>query len=192
MQDKKRILYKNQNIPMNRDYTISFTKSNKGYKELTETESSIVENSNNEAGKIYDIYKILSREEYSLSKSINAFINEFKTKYSKAENIMNIKPRYIMKEVVNEIEECVKIFNTSFNNTELRGEDSKNGSFIRQATEMYIFNKIYFILIEIYKLKYKEQNDKYLSQKNKINKTLDVEGVFKHLEIKKKFCATRE
>ena len=52
---------------------------------------------------------------------------------------------------------------------------------------MYIFNKIYFILIEIYKLKYKEQNDKYLSQKNKINKTLDVEGVFKHLEIKKKF-----
>lgn len=187
MQDKKRILYKNQNIPMNRDYTISFTKSNKGYKELTETESSIVENSNNEAGKIYDIYKILSREEYSLSKSINAFINEFKTKYSKAENIINIKPRYIMKEVVNEIEECVKIFNTSFNNTELRGEDSKNGSFIRQATEMYIFNKIYFILIEIYKLKYKEQNDKYLSQKNKINKTLDVEGVFKHLEIKKKF-----
>ena len=73
-------------------------------------------------------------------KKFNNVTMEFLTK---AENIINIKPRYIMKEVVNEIEECVKIFNTSFNNTELRGEDSKNGSFIRQATEMYIFNKIY-------------------------------------------------
>lgn len=191
MHDKKRLLYKNKNIPMNKDYIINFNNNknlSKGYNEVASTESSVIAETNNEAGKILDIYKILSREEYSLGQSISTFITKFKEDYHDIHStLLKYQTRDIMKKVVMEIDDCVKTFNTSFNSSEFKGEDNVHGSYVRQASEQFIFNKIYFLLFEIYKTKNNEDNMQFLAKKKEIQSKLTIDDIFKHLEIKKKF-----
>jgi hypothetical protein len=49
------------------------------------SDNTLIEISNSEACKVYDIYKILSRDDYELGKSVSDFIVQFKAKYADVE-----------------------------------------------------------------------------------------------------------
>ena len=221
MNEQKRNLYRYKSLPYNEDYSVDFHSCNSNNNNNNSSSSScnydplisdntLIEISNSEACKVYDIYKILSRDDYELGKSVSDFIAQFKAKYTDVEaSVLKYKTKTIMAEIVKVIDECVDTFNTVFNSNSSNssGSSSNNGNtntnnmntrcsssiahtkveFIRQACEQFIFNKISFILSDIYKAHYKNDNELFISSINRIRSETDIDGIFKHLEIKDKF-----
>lgn len=131
----------------------------------------LVEKSNKEANQYYELYKILSNKEYELGKSVNDFIENFRNKYKeitspdRQKKIEEIKTKPIMVDIVKIIELSMNTLNSNFNNISA----SFNSTMYYNASEQFIFNKIFHLLYDIYDKKYKKENEEFLSIKKDIN-----------------------
>ena len=149
--------------------------------------ATMLETINKEATNYYEIYKILTQENYELGKSVTIFINDFKIKNNDIEQSKNLLPQQ-MKEIISMINSCEDTFNNYFN---------KNGAentykFAKPAIEKFIFNKLYFQLYDLYSSKYDEDNKKYLAKKELINEKLSIEKIMEYLEVKEPFKCLNE
>ena len=185
---KKVELYKEKNLPFNRDYDINFNNLHSRKKQsdnILLDEESFVEKSNNEVGKTFEVYKLLSEKNYGLGKTMSDFIDNFKNEYSNINNISeSIDTNEIMKKIVKVTEDCVSTFNSSYN---IGNETNNLNLNFRESTEQFLWNKIYFILFDIYKKKFYEKNIKFLQKQKEIKNNFNIDQIFEHLDIKKKF-----
>lgn len=133
-----------------------------------------------ETFKYLEIFRILSKSEYGLGKKINDFIEEFKKKYSPPlKNVKEIDTREIMVNIIKLFEFCTSNLNTSFNNK----NNAFDVNYLSTASEQYIFNKIYFILFNIYSEKYKEDNINFIKIQNEINEKLSCLDICNKLQV---------
>ena len=112
--------------------------------------ATMLETINKEAANYYEIYKILTQENYELGKSVTIFINDFKIKNKDIEHNKNLLPDQ-MKEIISMINFCDDTFNNYFNKN---GAENKY-KFAKPAIEKFIFNKLYFQLYDLYSSKYR-------------------------------------
>ncbi len=154
------------------------------YQHLTEEDTSVVDSYNKEASNFYEFYRILSQENYDLGKSVKDFVDDFRKNYKDVEASKVLVPRP-MEEIVKFIEDCVSTFHCYFNFGKSNTE--KMLPYCRPAVEKFIFNKLYFLLYDLYNKRYEEENKKFLDKQNKINSKLNVEKIMDYLEIKMKF-----
>ena len=124
--------------------------------------------------KYFEIFKILSNPGYGLGKKIADFVEEFKKRYNPPiKNAESIDTRSIMMKIIKLFEFETSNLNTSFNNQ----NNEYDTNYIMIASEQYIFNKIYFLLFNIYCEKYKKQNEKIIKIQQEINnkyKTIEI------------------
>jgi len=124
--------------------------------------------------KYFEIFKILSNPGYGLGKKIADFVEEFKKRYNPPiKNAESIDTRSIMMKIIKLFEFETSNLNTSFNNQ----NNEYDTNYIMVASEQYIFNKIYFLLFNIYCEKYKKQNEKIIKIQQEINnkyKTIEI------------------
>ena len=191
---KKADLFKEKNIPFNQDYNITFqsvhSKRKINENKYTEfiDEESFVEKSNNQLGKTLEVYKLLSENNYGLGKTMSDFIENFKNEYSNINNIPeSIDTNEIMKKIVKITEDCVSTFNSSYNIGNETNYSNLTNSNFRKSTEEFLWNKIYFIVFEIYKKKFNEENIKFLKKQKEIKNNFTIDKIFEHLDIKQKF-----
>ena len=111
---------------------------------------SMLESINKQATSFYEIYKILSQENYSVGKDLAIFINEFKIKNENIEKSYQKLPEQ-MKEIINMRNKCDNTFSNYFN----MGKEFKKSENIQKnskiAIEKFIFNKVYYQLYDLYK-----------------------------------------
>ena len=130
--------------------------------------------------KYLEIFKVLSKSEYGLGKKISDFIEEFKKKYNPpVKNPEHIDTREIMEKIIKLFEFCTSNLNTSFNNKNHKYDTN----YISLASEQYIFNKIYFVLFDIYCEKYKEENKKFIQIQQEINDNLSNIEICNKLQV---------
>ena len=130
--------------------------------------------------KYLEIFKVLSKSEYGLGKKISDFIEEFKKKYNPSvKNPEHIDTREIMEKIIKLFEFCTSNLNTSFNNKNHKYDTN----YISLASEQYIFNKIYFVLFDIYCEKYKEENKKFIQIQQEINDNLSNIEICNKLQV---------
>ena len=151
-----------------------------------EEQTTMLENINKEATNYYEIYKILTQENYELGKSVNIFINEFKIKNENIEESSKILPKQ-MKEIILMIRTCEDTFFNYFNFGKQKNKNENLLSYINPAIEKFLFNKLYFQLYELYSKKYEQENEEYLNKKKLINENCSIEDIMNFLEIKEKF-----
>ena len=133
-----------------------------------------------ETYKYLEIFQILSKSEYGLGKKISEFIEEFKKQYNiPLKNVELINTREIMIKIIKLFEFCTNNLNTSFNNK----NNKYDTNYISLASEQYIFNKIYFILFNIYCEKYKEENKEITKIQNEINENLSPIEICNKLQV---------
>ena len=184
IQNEKNKLLKNMKLPQDicKDSQII------NYQKLINDET-YVEFMNSKANKYYELYKTLSKEGYELGKSIKTFVNNFKNKYLSLsmEQIQNLDTKEMMIEIVKIIELCSNTLNSSYNNKQ--GNDI---TYYSLATEQFIFNKIYYIIYDIYSKKYKTQNDQFLAIQKEINEKLSISELMQKIGVKKKFIGAED
>ena len=152
---------------------------------------SMLESINKQATSFYEIYKILSQENYSVGKDLAIFINEFKIKNENIEKNYQKLPEQ-MKEIINMRNKCDNTFSNYFN---MGKEIKKNENVAKNskiAIEKFIFNKVYYQLYELYKKKYEKENELYLEKKKKINEKYSIKQIMEYLEIRPKFRCLEE
>ena len=167
-----------------RNSSLSITPSQLSYESLIEEDASIVDFNNKEATNFYELYKILSQENYELGKSIGEFIEKFKQEnkdYIQSANFIPLQ----MEKVSKFIDNCVSTIFCYFNYGKTITE--KMLPYVRPAVENFIFKKIAENLLEIYFVKYEEENKKFLDTQNKIKLQMTPWEVMDYLEIKNKF-----
>ena len=166
---------------------------NKNNKNLIKDET-LVEKTNDNAGRYYEMYKIFSKKEYGLGKTISEFIDNFKKEYKLENNKDNIidedkykkiNTKNIMEKIINIFEISINTLNSTFNFDEENPKEN-NTTFFSNASEQFILNKIYPELYNIYNLKYKTENEKYLLKKKEITETLSIDEICKKIGIKQK------
>ena len=182
IQNKKDEIIKSKKLPNN----ILFNSKKSNYQELID-EQTYVEQTNSNSKKFYELYKILSKGEYELGRTIKLFIDNFKEKYQTLSDkaIINLETKYIMMEIAKILELCTNTLNSTYNNNL---ED--NITYFSLASEQFIFNKIYYIIYGIYDKKYREQNNEYLLIQKEINEKLSHDEIYKKIGAKKKFRGT--
>ena len=152
---------------------------------------SMLESINKQATSFYEIYKILSQENYSVGKDLAIFINEFKIKNENIEKSYQKLPEQ-MKEIINMRNKCDNTFSNYFN---MGKEIKKNENVAKNskiAIEKFIFNKVYYQLYELYKKRYEKENELYLEKKKKINEKYSIKQIMEYLEIRPKFRCLEE
>ena len=130
--------------------------------------------------RFLEIFQMISKSEYGLGKKISEFIEDFKKKYTMpVKNVELIETREIMMKIIKLFEFCTNNINTSFNNQ----NNKYDSNFISLASEQYIFNKIYFILFNIYCEKYKEENKVIVRIQKEINENLNNLDICNKLQV---------
>ena len=193
---KKNSLYKKKNLNIinffNKNNGNSFSDnsskishSNKNYTTYVD-EDTFIEKQNNFANKFLDIYKLLSKDDYSLGKNINLFINNFKNNYKEFKNYDKLNTKEIMIKIIKICEESEKILNSNFN------FNTYDNNLYRDAIEQFIYNKIYFTLFEIYNKKFQKMNNIFNEKKNNLNQKFSKFEIINKLGIKNKFILNDE
>ena len=179
IQNKKNEIFKSKKLPNN----ILYSSKNSNYQQLIEDQT-YVEKTNSNAKKFYDLYKILSKGEYELGKTIQLFVDDFKKKYQllNEEKIKNLETKNIMMEIAKILELCTNTLNSTYNN-----QEDDDISYFSLASEQFLLNKIYYIIYDIYDKKYQQQNNTFLSIQKEINENLSIDELFKKIGVKKKF-----
>jgi hypothetical protein len=152
---------------------------------------SMLESINKQATSFYEIYKILSQENYSVGKDLAIFVNEFKIKNENIDKSYQQLPEQ-MKEIINMRNKCDNTFSNYFN---MGKEIKKNENIAKNskiAIEKFLFNKVYNQLYELYKKKYEKENKIYLEKKKKINEKYSIKQIMEYLEIRPKFRCLEE
>ena len=130
--------------------------------------------------KYFEIFKILSNPEYGLGKKIADFVDDFKKRYNPPiKNAESVDTRSIMMKIIKLFEFETSNLNTSFNNK----NNEYDANYIMLASEQYIFNKIYFILFNIYCEKYKKQNEEIIEIQKDINDKLKTIEICNKLQV---------
>ncbi len=147
---------------------------------------SMLESINKQATSFYEIYKILSQENYSVGKDLAIFVNEFKIKNENIEKSYQKLPEQ-MKEIINMRNKCDNTFSNYFN---MGKEIKKNENIAKNskiAIEKFLFNKVYSQLYELYNKKYQKENEEYINKKKTINEKYTIKEIMDYLEIKPQF-----
>ena len=185
IRNKKISLYKNYYLP--KGIADSVNLNNSAVHFIQET---LVEKSNNKANKYYELFKILSRNEYELGKIISNFISDFKLKYNNIKNKKEqekIDTRSIMNEIVKLIKFSTNTLNSSYNNSQ-----NYELTYYSLASEQFIFNKIYYMIYDIYSIEYNKVNEDFIKNQIEINENLSINEIFTSLGIQKKFRGEEE
>ena len=182
--NRKNEIYKKSKIP--NDLLNSSRNSN--YNKLL-NDDTYVERTNYQASKYYELYRILSKDDYELGKLLNNFIDNFKKRYQSLITsqiyILDTKP--IMIEIVKIIELCIKTLNSTYNNYQ-----NNDSIYFSLASEQFLFGKIYYMIYDIYDKKYKKQNNDFLLVQKEINEKLSIKEIIKKIGIKEKFISKEE
>ena len=181
IQNKKNEIIKSVKLPKD-----IFNSHNSNYQKLIDEET-YVEKTNTQAKKYYELYKILSKGEYELGKAIKLFIEEFKKKYQSMSitQINNLETKSIMMEVVKILELCTNTLNSSYNNYDYNNDIT----YFSIASEQFLFNKIYYIIYDIYDKKYQKQNKDFLLKQKEINEKLNPQEILHKIGVKQKFLS---
>ena len=151
-----------------------------------EENSNMLQKINKNATNYYEIYKILSQENYDVGRTMTAFINEFRIKNEYIEkNYMRIPEQ--MKEIIEIINICDDTFSNYFNmgkTFRLNDEIAKQS---KTAIDNFVFNKLYYQLYALYNRKYQKENEEFLRKKKIIKENYSIEKVMEFLEIKPQF-----
>ena len=156
----------------------------------------LVEETNNEASQYYELYKIFSKKEYGLGKTISEFIKNFKKEYKYSDednntiNVNEIDTKKAMMKIINIFEESINTLNSTFNYDNENIKDKK--TFFSNASEQFILNKIYPTLFNIYAIKYKKDNELYLQKKKEINEKFTIKEICNKIGIKSKLIGNEE
>ena len=182
--NKKNEIFKKSNIPND----LLNTSKNLNYQKLIDDET-YVEKTNYQASKYYQLYRVLSKSDYELGKSLNNFIDNFKIKYKSLtlSQIINIDTKLIMIDIVKMIELCINTLNSTYNN--YQNDDSV---YFSLASEQFLFSKIYNIIYNIYDKKYKKQNNDFLLIQKEINEKLSIKEIIQKIGVKEKFRSKEE
>ena len=182
--NRKNEIFKKSKIPND----ILRKSKNSSYQKLIDDET-YVEKTNNQATKYYELYKILSKSDYELGKSLNNFIDNFKKKYQSLSfpEIINLDTKLIMMDIVKIIELCINTLNSTYNNNQ-----NNDSSYFSLASEQFIFSKIYYIIYDIYDKKYKKKNNDFLLVQKEINEKLSIKEIIQKIGIKEKFRSREE
>ena len=130
--------------------------------------------------KYFEIFKVLSNPEYGLGKKIADFVDDFKKRYNPPlKNAESIDTRSIMAKIIKLFEFETSNLNASFNNK----NNEYDTNYITLASEQYIFNKIYFILFNIYCEKYKKQNEEIIQIQKEINEKYKIIEICEKLQV---------
>ena len=157
----------------------------------------LVEKTNDSANRYYELYKVFSKKEYGLGKTVSEFIDNFKMDYKLDKNENNkideekfskIDTRTVMMKVINIFEISINTLNSTFNFNEKNTKSNNiyNTTFFANGSEQFILNKIYPELYNIYNIKYKKDNEKYLSKQKEINEKLTIDEIIKKIGLKQK------
>ena len=158
------------------------------------TDETLVEKTNDNASRYYEMYKIFSKKEYGLGKTISEFIDNFKKEY-KLDNknkeliekkYIKIDTKTVMMKIINIFEISINTLNSTFNFDENNNTKSNNTTFFANASDQFILNKIYPELYNIYNIKYKNENEKYLLKKKEISEKFTIDEICKKIGIKQK------
>ena len=112
--EKNEINKNNQNNINNSFLNNSSKNIINGTNTYIEENISMLESINKQATSFYEIYKILSQENYSVGKDLAIFINEFKIKNENVEKSYQKLPEQ-MKEIINMRNKCDNTFSNYFN-----------------------------------------------------------------------------
>ena len=180
----------NKNSKNNTNINLFLNNSSKniinGTHTYIEENISMLESINKQATSFYEIYRILSQENYSVGKDLAIFINEFKIKNENIEKSYQKLPEQ-MKEIINMRNKCDNTFSNYFN---MGKEFQKNENIQKNskiAIEKFIFNKVYYQLYDLYKKRYEKENENYLEKKKLINEKYSIKQIMEYLEIRPKF-----
>ena len=99
--------------------------------------------------------------------------------------INNLNTKKMMIEIVKIIELCTNTLNSSYNNNQ-----DNDITYFSVASEQFLFNKIYYILYDVYNKKYQNQNNDFLLKQKEINEHLNIDELFKKIGVKQKFRGT--
>ena len=182
---------KNSNANINLFLNNSSKNIINGTNTYIEENISMLESINKQATSFYEIYRILSQENYSVGKDLAIFINEFKIKNENIEKSYQKLPEQ-MKEIINMRNKCDNNFSNYFN---MGKEFQKNENIQKNskiAIEKFIFNKVYYQLYDLYKKRYEKENENYLEKKKLINEKYTVKQIMEYLEIRPKFRCLEE
>ena len=151
-----------------------------------EENSNMLQKINKNATNYYEIYKILSQDNYDVGRAMTTFINEFRIKNEYIEkNYMRLPEQ--MKEIIETINICDDTFSNYFNmgkTFRLNHEIAKQS---KTAIDNFIFNKLYYQLYALYNRKYQKENEEFLYKKNIIKENYTIEEIMDFLEIKPQF-----
>ena len=146
-------------------------------------EDTIVEKSNTLTAKSYEIFQILSKDEYSLGKTIQEFIESFKKDYSPPlKNIDNLDTMDIMVKIIKLLEFCTNTLNSTYN-----FDNKYDTNFLGFTSEQFLLNKIYNCLYNVYDAKFKKQNEEINGIQKEIKNKLSFNDLCEKLAIEKKF-----
>ena len=154
------------------------------YESLKDEDNSIVDFTNKEATNFYELYRILSQENYELGKSVSDFVENFKNDNSNIEESSKNIPKQ-MQAILKFIDSCVGTFFCYFNYGKSNTE--KMLPYVRPAVENIIFKKLSDVVYETYNYKYFEENKKFIASQKNIRENMTTEEIMDYLEINKKF-----
>jgi len=182
--NRKNEIYKKSNIPND----LLNTSRNSNYQKLLD-DKTYVEKTNYQASKYYELYKILSKNDYELGKTLNNFVEDFKKKYQSLTiyQIYTIDTKLIMIDIVKIIELSTNTLNSSYNNYQ-----NNDSVYFSLASEQFLFSKIYYIIYDIYDKKYKKQNNDFLLVQKEINEKLSIKEIIEKIGIKPKFRSNED
>ena len=160
---------------------LDFNKNKKKSLDKALGENTLVEKTNDNANKIYELYRIFSNKDYGLGKTISEFIENFKKEYNYTDkekeniNVNEIDTKKAMMQIVIICEESTNTLNSTFN----YDDQNLNNKpiFFSNASEQFILNKIYPLLYNIYNIKYKANNEIYLQKKKELNEKLTIKEI---------------
>ena len=172
---------RNNNLPL-----LNNSRSN-----FIDESTNMLQKINKHASTYYEIYKILSQDNYDVGRTMTSFINEFKIKNEHIEKNYTRLPEQ-MKEIIETRNICNDTFSNYFNMGKAFRLNDEIAKQSLNAIDNYIFNKVYYQLYELYNRKYQKENDEFLAKKKIINSHYSIEEIMITLGIKPQFRCIEE
>ena len=182
---------KGKNIKSSNTLSINMNNLNNSKSNFIDENTNMLQKINKHASTYYEIYKILSQDNYDVGRTMTAFINEFKIKNEHTEKNYTRLPEQ-MKEIIETRNICNNTFSNYFNMGKAFRLNDDMAKQSLTAIDNFIFNKLYYQLYELYNRKYKKENEEFLSKKKIINAHYTIEEIMNVLGIKKQFRCLEE
>lgn len=182
---------KRKNIKSSNILSINMNNLNNSKSNFIDENTNMLQKINKHASTYYEIYKILSQDNYDVGRTMTAFINEFKIKNEHTEKNYTRLPEQ-MKEIIETRNICNNTFSNYFNMGKAFRLNDDMAKQSLTAIDNFIFNKLYYQLYELYNRKYKKENEEFLSKKKIINAHYTIEEIMNVLGIKKQFRCLEE